>query len=468
MQDAGRGLILCLHFSFFFTQVLRHGYDAGNASGERMAGDTVINRFRQGIFRRKSSDELTEQEQEAQQGQQEEEKPQGAPGTVARAITPPAVSSSARSRPSTPPTPAQAPTQSRPATPATPAASPVVPPTPSPVRAAGQPQAAEAWGGEDEAEVEEDEQGKGGFRLFRNPFNKSLSRTRQMFGKVSEAFQRGKIDDQLWDDLEETLITADVGVTVTERLIATLKERVAYAGLKDAREVRDALEEELLILLGDAEPLRFAEPGRLTVILVIGINGVGKTTTIAKLTAMLKKQGHRVLLAAGDTFRAAATEQLKIWGERVKVPVVSHQYGADPGAVVFDAVDAAENRHCDVLLIDTAGRLQTKFNLMEELKKITRVLGRKDPQAPHEVLLVVDATTGQNALLQAKKFVEDIGLTGLVLTKLDGTARGGIVFSISEELGVPIKFIGTGEHIADLAPFNPEAFVQALFASDGA
>ncbi|HEY7123180.1 MAG TPA: signal recognition particle-docking protein FtsY [Ktedonobacterales bacterium] len=317
-------------------------------------------------------------------------------------------------------------------------------------------------------EAEEEEQEKGGFRLFRNPFAKSLTRTRQMFGQVSEAFQRGKIDDQLWDDLEETLITADVGVTVTERLIATLKERVAYAGLKDARDVRDALEEELLILLGDAAPLRFVEPGRLTVILVIGVNGVGKTTTIAKLTALLKKQGHRVLLAAGDTFRAAATEQLKIWGERVNVPVVSHQHGADPGAVVFDAVDAAENRHCDVLIIDTAGRLQTKFNLMEELKKITKVLGRKDAQAPHEVLLVVDATTGQNALLQAKKFVEDIGLTGLVLTKLDGTARGGIVFSISEELGVPIKFIGTGERLGDLAPFDPEAFVRALFASDSA
>jgi fused signal recognition particle receptor len=345
---------------------------------------------------------------------------------------------------------------------------PTVPSAPlSPVGASKQ-QAKEEWEEEDEAEVAEGEQEKGGFRLFRNPFNKSLSRTRQMFGRVSEAFQRGKIDDQLWDDLEETLITADVGVTVTERLIATLKERVAYAGLKDAREVRDALEEELLILLGDAEPLRLAEPGRLSVILVIGVNGVGKTTTIAKLTATLKKQGHRVLLAAGDTFRAAATEQLKVWGERVKVPVVSHQYGADPGAVVFDAVDAAENRHCDVLIIDTAGRLQTKFNLMEELKKITKVLGRKDPQAPHEVLLVVDATTGQNALLQAKKFVEDIGLTGLVLTKLDGTARGGIVFSISEELGVPIKYIGTGERIGDLAPFDPEAFVQALFASDGA
>jgi fused signal recognition particle receptor len=319
---------------------------------------------------------------------------------------------------------------------------------------------------EEEEEVDEEVRARGGRRFFRNPFSQSLSRTRQMFGKVSEAFQRGQIDDQLWDDLEETLITADVGVAITERLIATLKERVEYAGLKDARDVRDALAEELLILLGDAEPLTFAKNGALTVILVVGVNGVGKTTTIAKLSQYLKKKGHRVILAAGDTFRAAAIDQLKIWGERVKAPVVSHQHGADPGAVVFDALEAAENRHCDVLIIDTAGRLHTKYNLMEELKKIAKVLGKKDPEAPHEVLLVVDATTGQNALLQAKQFVGDVGLTGLVLTKLDGTARGGIVFSISEELGLPIKFIGTGERVGDLAPFDPEAFVSALFSAD--
>ena len=314
----------------------------------------------------------------------------------------------------------------------------------------------------------EEEQHKGGRTAFRNPFSQSLSRTRQMFGKVSEAFQRGQIDDQFWDDLEETLITSDVGVAITERLIETLKERVEYAGLKDARDVRDALEEELLILLGDPEPLNFSTTSPLTVILVVGVNGVGKTTTIAKLTHYLKKKGHRVILAAGDTFRAAAIDQIKIWGERVKVPVISHQHGADPGAVVFDALEAAENRKCDVLIIDTAGRLHTKYNLMEELKKIAKVLGKKDPEAPHEVLLVVDATTGQNALLQAKQFVGDVGLTGLVLTKLDGTARGGIVFSISEELGLPIKFIGTGERVGDLAPFDSEAFVQALFATDGA
>lgn len=387
----------------------------------------MLNRFKQGLFRRKA-DEETAEEQEPQELSQEQEAVQ-AVNIAAPAAPPPAVVS----------------TQ---------------PPASSAVEVS-------EWDEEDE-ELEEERSARDGFRLFRNPFSQSLSRTRQMFGKVSEAFQRGQIDDQLWDDLEETLITADLGVVITERLITTLKERVEYAGLKDARDVRDALEEELLILLGEKEPLTFAKSGALTVILVVGVNGVGKTTTIAKLSQYLKKKGHRVILAAGDTFRAAAIDQLKIWGERVKVPVVSHQHGADPGAVVFDALEAAENRHCDILIIDTAGRLHTKYNLMEELKKIAKVLGKKDPEAPHEVLLVVDATTGQNALLQAKQFVGDVGLTGVVLTKLDGTARGGIMFSISEELGLPIKFVGTGERVGDLAPFDPEAFVSALFSAEGA
>ncbi|HEX6777666.1 MAG TPA: signal recognition particle-docking protein FtsY [Ktedonobacterales bacterium] len=382
-----------------------------------------------------------------------------APAPVEKLAAPPVAKPTPPITPSAP-LPAM---QSAPAPAASPAPSPVPPSAPAQVPAAS---AAEEEEWEDE-DFEEEEH-KGGRPAFRNPFSQSLSRTRQMFGKVSEAFQRGQIDDQLWDDLEETLITSDVGVAITERLVETLKERVEYAGLKDARDVRDALEEELLILLGDPEPLNFSTTSPLTVILVVGVNGVGKTTTIAKLTQYLKKKGHRVILAAGDTFRAAAIDQIKIWGERVKVPVISHQHGADPGAVVFDALEAAENRKCDVLIIDTAGRLHTKYNLMEELKKIAKVLGKKDPEAPQEVLLVVDATTGQNALLQAKQFVGDVGLTGLVLTKLDGTARGGIVFSISEELGLPIKFIGTGERVGDLAPFDPEAFVQALFATDGA
>jgi fused signal recognition particle receptor len=399
----------------------------------------VFNRFKQELSRRKSPGEPAE-EGEQQKIPQEQE------------AVPPAHTAAQAANPS-PPSPA----------------APVTRLAPTPVPASV-PASAETEEGEEEAAVEtgDEERSKGGRRLFYNPFSQSLSRTRQMFGKVSEAFQRGKIDDQLWDDLEETLITADVGVTITERLIETLKERVEYAGLKDARDVRDALEEELLILLGDPEPLIFSKKSPLTAILVVGVNGVGKTTTIAKLAYYLKKRGHRVMLAAGDTFRAAGTDQIKIWGERIKVPVVSHQHGADPGAVVFDALEAAENRRCDVLIIDTAGRLHTKYNLMEELKKIARVLGKKDQEAPHEVLLVVDATTGQNALLQAKQFVGDVGLTGLVLTKLDGTARGGIVFSISEELGLPIKFIGTGERIEDLAPFDPAAFVKALFTADGA
>lgn len=390
----------------------------------------MFNRFRQGLFRRKSDEEAAE-EQESEELSQEQE----------------ALQEERIDAPASPPSRAAVITQP-----------PQVVPSGEEV---------EEWEEEDE-ETEEEQFARGSFRLFHNPFSQSLSRTRQMFGKVSEAFQRGQIDDQLWDDLEETLITADVGVAITERLITTLKERVEYAGLKDARDVRDALEEELLILLGDKEPLTLAKNGGLSVILVVGVNGVGKTTTIAKLSQYLKKKGHRVILAAGDTFRAAAIDQLKIWGERVKVPVVSHQHGADPGAVVFDALEAAENRRCDVLIIDTAGRLHTKYNLMEELKKIAKVLGKKDPEAPHEVLLVVDATTGQNALIQAKQFVGDVGLTGLVLTKLDGTARGGIVFSISEELGLPIKFIGTGERVGDLAPFDPDAFVHALFSADGA
>lgn len=392
----------------------------------------MLDRFKQGLFRRRSTEEPEVQQQPAPQEPLQHEEAQQ-PADAAASIA-------------APPTPV----------PATPA---LVTPTSAPLEEERE----EAW---EEGEVGEEEPGEGGRRLFRNPFSQSLSRTRQMFGKVSEAFQRGKIDDQLWEDLEETLITADVGVSITERLIETLKERVEYAGLKDARDVRSALEEELLILLGTPEPLNFSKNSPLTVILVVGVNGVGKTTTIAKLGQYLKKRGHRVIFAAGDTFRAAAIDQLKVWGERIKVPVISHQHGADPGAVVFDALEAAENRRCDVLIIDTAGRLHTKYNLMEELKKVARVLGKKDPEAPHEVLLVVDATTGQNALLQAKQFVGDIGLTGLVLTKLDGTARGGIVFSISEELGLPIKFIGTGERIGDLAPFDPEAFVKALFAAD--
>jgi len=303
---------------------------------------------------------------------------------------------------------------------------------------------------------------RGGF--FRNPFKLSLGRTRQLFGRINETLEAADdITDDLWDDLEETLITSDVGVVTTERLLDTLRKRVQVENLTRGSQLRDALKEELTLMLGAQEPLVFSDTSPITVLLVVGVNGVGKTTSIAKLANILKKQKHRVLLAAGDTFRAAATEQIKTWGERIGVPVVSHQHGADPGAVVFDAMEAAQARGTDVLIVDTAGRLHTKYNLMEELKKIVRVLQKYDPEAPHEVLLVIDATTGQNGFMQAKQFVQDAGVSGVILTKLDGTARGGIAFAIAAELGLPIKYVGTGERVNDFAEFDADEFVDALF-----
>jgi fused signal recognition particle receptor len=300
--------------------------------------------------------------------------------------------------------------------------------------------------------------------FFRNPFKFSLGRTRQLFGQMNSVFEDAEeITDDLWDELEETLISSDVGVQTTERLMATLHERVQAEGLTRGRELRDALKDELELLLGDPEPLVFSDTSPISVYLIVGVNGVGKTTSIAKLANLLKKQKHRVLLAAGDTFRAAATEQIRTWGERIGVQVVSHQHGADPAAVVYDAMQAAQARGTDVLIVDTAGRLHTKYNLMEELKKMVRVLQKYDPEAPHEVLLVVDATTGQNGFIQAKQFVQDAGVSGVILTKLDGTARGGITFAIAAELGLPIKYVGTGERINDIAPFDAQAFVDALF-----
>lgn len=299
--------------------------------------------------------------------------------------------------------------------------------------------------------------------IFRNPFRLGLTRTRNLFGRVNEALDAEEITDEFWDDLEETLITGDVGVETTDRLLQTLRQHVEIEHLTTGAQVREALKEELLLLLGDPEPLVFSDTSPISVYLVVGVNGVGKTTSIAKIAQLLKRQKHRVMLAAGDTFRAAATEQLKTWGERIGVPVVSHQHGADPAAVVYDAMQSAQARNADVLIVDTAGRLHTKFNLMEELKKIMRVLQKYDPEAPHEVLLVMDATTGQNGFAQAKQFVQDAGVSGIVLTKLDGTARGGIVFAVASELGLPIKFVGTGERVGDIAPFDPEEFVDALF-----
>jgi fused signal recognition particle receptor len=284
------------------------------------------------------------------------------------------------------------------------------------------------------------------------------------FGKVASLFSKPKIEAETWDELEELLIAADVGVATAEKLIQRVKQRVKEEKLSESSQVRSALKEEMVRLLSvssEASPVSAADT--LQIILVVGVNGSGKTTSIAKLAYDFKSKGKAVVLAAADTFRAAAIDQLKLWGERVKVPVVAHQPGADPGAVVFDAIQAAQNRKAQVVIIDTAGRLHTKFNLMEELKKMKRVAGKTN--APQTVILVIDATTGQNGLLQAKHFTEAVGVNGIFLTKLDGTARGGIVLAICDELKIPITYIGTGEQLDDMVPFNARTFVEAIFSS---
>jgi len=275
---------------------------------------------------------------------------------------------------------------------------------------------------------------------------------------LAEHFAGKPID---WDELEESLIRADLGVAMTTRIIKTLQEREAWSvmGINDVvKVVRQEIARVLPTNTAAIKPLA----GKPNVVLLLGVNGTGKTTSTAKLTRYLQKDGHSVLLAAADTFRAAAIEQLDIWGQRVGVDVVKHRPGADPSAVVFDGMQAAKSRGIDVLLIDTAGRLHTKLHLIEELKKIRRVIAREQPDAPHETLLVLDAITGQNGLQQARVFKEATDITGIVLTKLDGTAKGGVIISIQEELGVPVKYIGVGEEIEDLQPFEPADFVQAL------
>ena len=295
--------------------------------------------------------------------------------------------------------------------------------------------------------------------------DESVRRSRDtFFNKVSQAFDRRTIDDSLWDELEELLVQADVGLTTTEKLLESVKQRVRSEHVRESEQAKVILKQEMVRVLstpGARKGLSLA-PDRQNVVLVVGVNGTGKTTSVAKLAGYLQQRGHRVILAAADTFRAAAIDQLRIWGERAGVTVIAHQPGADPGAVVFDALQAASARGADVLLVDTAGRLHTKFNLMEELKKIRRVLNKQDASAPHETLLVLDATTGQNAISQARTFVEAVGISGVVLAKLDGTAKGGVVFSIADELHLPIKFVGTGEKIEDLAEFDAEDFVNAL------
>lgn len=302
-----------------------------------------------------------------------------------------------------------------------------------------------------------------------NKFKEGLTKTRNAFvEKVEElVVRRKKIDEEFYEELEEILIGADVGVNVVMELVDELRSEVKKRKIEDAAELQPVLSEKLVELLASDQEentsITLNEDG-LTVILFVGVNGVGKTTTIGKLAHRLKQQGKEVMLAAGDTFRAGAIEQLEVWGERVGVEVIKQQAGSDPAAVIFDALQAAKKRGVDVLLCDTAGRLQNKTNLMDELNKIFRVIQREVPGAPHEVLLVLDATTGQNAMSQAKLFGEKSGVTGLVLTKLDGTAKGGIVIAIRQELNIPVKFVGLGEQMDDLQQFDAEQFVHALFA----
>jgi fused signal recognition particle receptor len=283
---------------------------------------------------------------------------------------------------------------------------------------------------------------------------------------IKELLPGRKIDAQILDDLETRLITADVGVEATTRILEDLRKRVARKELDDVDALLKALHDAMTAILAPVEkPLTIAPGHKPFVILVIGINGAGKTTTIGKLAHRLLAEKHSVMLAAGDTFRAAAREQLEVWADRNHVPIIAQQAGAEPAAVIFDALTAARARNIDVLIADTAGRLHTQTHLMDELKKVKRVLARLDPSAPHEVLLVLDGTIGQNAVAQAEQFNKGLGVTGLVITKLDGTAKGGVVLAIAQKLGIPIRFIGVGEQSEDFGVFNASEFVSALLKS---
>ena len=309
----------------------------------------------------------------------------------------------------------------------------------------------------------EAESGQGVFARLKS----RLVKTRNNFtdGLANLVLGRKSIDDDLLEELETLLLMADVGVDATSRIINELTGRVRRKELSDPQRLTDTLKEQLRQILDRCEqPVLPAAAGKPQVILMVGINGAGKTTTIGKLAKRLADEGQSVMLAAGDTFRAAAVEQLQTWGERNNIPVVAQHTGADSASVIYDALQSATSRGIDVLIADTAGRLHTKGNLMEELAKIARVMKKIDPDAPHEVMLVVDATTGQNALNQAIQFNQSVGITGITLTKLDGTAKGGIVFAIAEKLGLPIRFIGVGEAIEDLRHFDGREFVDALFA----
>ena len=301
------------------------------------------------------------------------------------------------------------------------------------------------------------------FRRSRE-IKESLTRTRKgFFGQIMGLLGANEVTDELWEELEELLILADVGVNTTVELVERLQERVVKEHIHRADGVTALLKEELLAILDGSSHALAAEKRLLTVILIVGANGSGKTTSIAKLAHYFQRQGRKVLLAAADTFRAAAVDQLKVWGRRVGAEVIAHTPGADPGAVVYDAIRASQSRGIDLLIVDTAGRLHTKYNLMQELKKVRSVAAKQAHRAPHETWLVLDATTGQNALSQARHFKDAVDVTGIVLTKLDGTAKGGIAFAIARELGLPIRFVGTGEHVDDLAEFDEETFVEGLF-----
>lgn len=297
-------------------------------------------------------------------------------------------------------------------------------------------------------------------------YRRGMTKTRQgFFSRIANTFARDQITEADWEELETLLVQADVGMATTTLLIDRLRARYKQAGLKTPDQLRHGLRDELRDLLKPPTPMNIS--GReLSVVLVVGVNGSGKTTTIGKLANRLVNNNRKVMLAAGDTFRAAAIEQLQLWGERAGVPVVAGKPNSDPGAVVYDAVSAAKARGHDILIVDTAGRLQTKYNLMEELRKVKGVMSKVVPDAPHEVLIVLDGTTGQNALSQAKGFSEAVQLTGAIVSKLDSTAKGGMVFAIQQELGLPIQYVGLGESLYDLILFDPDAFVDGLFEGD--